>query len=261
VIVDAGEFMMGSPAFEPGRYSDESLHRSRIGRRYAIAAYEVTKQEFDQFQQGRSDVAKMDTGESVKTDDSPQVSITWYEAAHYCNWLSEQEGIGKAQWCYEPNNQGAYAAGMKAKDKFWELTGYRLPTEAEWEYACRAGTVISRYYGLTEALLVQYAWYQANGERRTWPVARLQPNDWGLFDMLGNAYEWCFDAYRSYPTEENHVVEDMPTTQTVQDAERRVMRGGADNNPPQDVRSAYRDSAAPVTRYNVIGFRPVRTYP
>ena len=100
--------------------------------------------------------------------------MTWYEAAAYCNWLSEQEGIPKEQWCYEPNKQGKYGAGMKAKDKFWELTGYRLPTEAEWEYACRAGTVTSRYYGLTEALLPQYAWYQANGKNRTWPSRKLE---------------------------------------------------------------------------------------
>jgi formylglycine-generating enzyme required for sulfatase activity len=265
VIVDAtgphGEFLMGSPLFEPGRYSDESLHRSRIGRRFAIAAHEVTKQEFDQFQRGRSDVAKMDTGDRVKTDDSPQVAMTWYEAAHYCNWLSEQEGIAKEQWCYEPNKQGEFAAGMRAKDKFWELTGYRLPTEAEWEYACRAGSITSRYYGLTEPLLGQYAWYQANSQNRAWQVGGLKPNDLGLFDMLGNALEWCFDAYGPYPTTGNNVVEDMPTTQAVQDSDRRVLRGGAFYNRLLDVRSAYRNVNAPALRSNGLGFRPARTYP
>jgi formylglycine-generating enzyme required for sulfatase activity len=150
---------------------------------------------------------------------------------------------------------------MKAKEKFWELTGYRLPTEAEWEYACRAGTVTSRYYGLTEALLGQYAWDQANAETRTWPVASLQPKDWGLFDMLGNAFEWCFDAYRSYPTQGNKVVEDMPTTQAVNDADERVLRGGAYHSRPRLVRSAFRNFIAPGYRDDVVGFRAARTYP
>ena len=99
--------------------------------------------------------------------------------------MSEQEGIVKEQWCYEPNEKGEYGPGMKAKDKYLELSGYRLPTEAEWEYACRAGTVTSRYYGLTDTLLAKYAWYEANGQNRTWPVGSLKPNDFGLFDMHG----------------------------------------------------------------------------
>jgi formylglycine-generating enzyme required for sulfatase activity len=187
--------------------------------------------------------------------------MTWYEAAHYCNWLSVQTGIPKEQWCYEPNKQGKYGPGMKAKDKFWELTGYRLPTEAEWEYACRAGTVTSRYYGLTERLLPQYAWYLANGENHARPAATLEPNDLGLFDMLGNALEWCFDQYGDYPEQKDKVFEDIPSTQPVEDAIRRRLRGGAFYYPPSYVRSAYRYALQPDNRPGYVGFRPARTLP
>ena len=126
--------------------------------------------------------------------------MTWYEAAEYCNWLSEKEGISADQWCYEPNDQGKFAEGMRAKDKYLTLTGYRLPTEAEWEFACRAGTITRFYFGQNDALLANYAWYRAQQQSdRTWPVASLKPNDFGLFDMLGNVWHWCECPPRAYP--------------------------------------------------------------
>jgi eukaryotic-like serine/threonine-protein kinase len=261
VIVDAGELLMGSPESEPDRLSNESRHRCHIGRRFAIATTEVTKEQFGRFQLARPEIAKIDISKWVKTDDSPQVELTWYEAAAYCNWLSEQEGISKEQWCYEPNKPGQYAAGMKAKERFWELTGYRLPTEAEWEYACRAGTLTSRYYGVSGKLLPQYAHDQSYGQNHTGRVGSLKPNDLGLVDMLGNVWEWCFDPYEDYPKNSDSVSEDRPTTKRVDNGSRRVFRGGGFGNPSVPVRSALRLLDRPNSRLNNLGFRPARTYP
>ncbi len=261
VIVDPGEFLMGSPQSEPGRSRNEgeAPHRVRIGRRFAIATTEITKERFERFQRARPKMAKVNTAEWVKTEDSPQTAVTWYEAAAYCDWLSEQEKIVRNQWCYDPKG-GEYGPGMKAKDKFWELTGYRLPTEAEWEYACRAGTGTSRYYGLTERLLPQCAWFLTNGENHAWPTAILEPNDWGLFDMLGNSLEWCFDRLDDYP-KQGGVFDDTPTAQPVEVADRRVLRGGAFVGRPSLVRCADRANYPPTYRDYFIGFRPARTLP
>src|SRR5262249_1985181 len=128
----------------------------------------------------------------------PAVLITWYLAAEYCNWLSEQEGLPPNEWCFEPN-KGKYDDGMKLAPDCLKRRGYRLPTEAEWEDACRAGSKTSRYYGDSTPLLVKYGWYMANAEDHSWPVGMLKPNDWGLFDMHGNNWDWCLDRYRSYP--------------------------------------------------------------
>jgi len=263
VMVDAVEFLMGSPESEGDHLSDESQHRSRIGRRFAISTHEVTKAQYRSFQlavKGLDLASDPGLTEVVRTDDSPQTSIIWYEAAYYCNWLSEQEGIPRDQWCYEPNRHGAYLAGMKAKENQLQLTGYRLPTEAEWEYACRAGTLTSRYYGLTERLLPHYAWFLANAQNRTWPIGSLEPNDLGLFDMLGNAWEWCFDRYADYPKQAGRLVQDIPSTHPIEDEVRRVLRGGAFFHPPLNVRSANRFADPPGDRGNDFGVRPARTY-
>ena len=127
----------------------------------------------------------------------PMNNVSWYDAAAYCNWLSRKENLPE---CYEPNERGKYAAGMRIKADALKLSGYRLPTEAEWEYACRSGATTSRYYGSSIDLLERYARYYKSLDIRASPCGSLLPNDLGLSDMLGNVYEWCQDRYMPYGT-------------------------------------------------------------
>ena len=149
---------------------------------------------------------------------------------------------------------------MKAKQDFLELSGYSLPTEAEWECACRAGAGTSRYYGQTETLLPNYAWYQVNGDNHTWPVAKLKPNDFGLFDMQGNTIEWVYDAFSGYlPPAKNAA--DAPESAAIKAEVDRVMRGGSYYSHSPQVRSAQRLKHPPGGRLNnLVGVRPSRTY-
>ncbi len=263
VILDAGEFQMGSPQTEALRNPNEQLHKRKIGRRFAIGTKEVTRGQWRAFLRSADAISVDDPAVSpnVRSTDAPMVAMTWYEAAWYCNWLSEQEGIPEEQWCYLPNDQGKFGPGMKAKGNIGELTGYRLPTEAEWEFACRAGASSSRYYGSSESLLSNYARYQANGESHVWSVGSLKPNDLGLFDMLGNAYEWCHDTYAPYPSSHKETSTDQPKTNVLSDTSRLVLRGGSFYELPANVRSALRTNDQPEIRDSSDGFRPARTFP
>ena len=141
-IVDGPvEFRMGSPPNEPDRFSNETPHRRLIPRCFAIATKEVTVEQYQEF--ARDDPRFVLPGSELNkyspAPDGPMIGVSWYGAAAYCNWLSEQEGLPEDQWCYEPNEQGEYAEGMRIKAEALKLKGYRLPTGAEWEYSCRAG--------------------------------------------------------------------------------------------------------------------------
>ena len=129
-------------------------------------------------------------------------SVSWYDATAYCNWLSKKDGIPEDEWCYGPNEKGDYAEGMKLMSNPDKRKGYRLPTEAEWEYSCRAGAVTSYSFGEPWELLEKYGWYIKNSPNRTQPVGSLKPNDLGLFDLHGNVWEWCQDRYRQPEKEE-----------------------------------------------------------
>jgi formylglycine-generating enzyme required for sulfatase activity len=119
----------------------------------------------------------------------------------------------------------------------------------------------SRYFGETEEYLPKYAWYEKNGQEQTWPVGRLKPNDWGLFDTQGDVWSWCQERYIEYPTGEGErVFEDKEDILIIDGGVSRVLRGGSFSNQPSLVRSAYRLNFVPTSRFNDLGFRPARTF-
>jgi formylglycine-generating enzyme required for sulfatase activity len=165
--------------------------------------------------------------------------------------------LPKDQWCYLPNKDGEYDEGMTVPADVLKRTGYRLPTEAEWEYVCRSGTITSRHYGDSTDLLARYARYLANSQDHAWPAGSLLPNELGLFDMLGNVFEWVQDQ-NGRPEVLN---DECNTTEHVTSKNPRVLRGGTFGSPPSYVRSASRSRIQPTYRYFNFGFRPARTYP
>ncbi|MBI1918068.1 MAG: SUMF1/EgtB/PvdO family nonheme iron enzyme, partial [Planctomycetes bacterium] len=252
VIPEPGEFRMGSPPTEADRRPDELQHKKRISRTFAISATSVTKEQFLRFLPGFSHTEMRRYPEPT----CPIGGVVWYEAAAYCNWLSKQEGIPEAQWCYETNPRGQV---VKLKEKHLSLTGYRLPTEAEWEIACRAGATTSRSYGESVELLGRYGWYFQNAGERTWPVGSKRPNDLGLFDMHGNVYAWCQERYKAYP-QEGRATDDIEDILSINTQDRRVLRGGSFIYPASYLRSANRDRYVPAYRSVYVGLRPARTF-
>ena len=191
VFRGAQSFVMGSPATEILREADEAAHEQPIGHGFAISTEEVTIAQFQRFRE------RYVNRRYSPTDDCPTNNVTWFEAAAYCRWLSEQAELPEDQMCYP--RAAEIAPGMKMPENWLERTGYRLPTEAEWEYACRGGVAASRYFGEGELLRTRYAWFLQNSDNRAWPVGQLKPNNFGLFDMLGNVAERCQDAMATYP--------------------------------------------------------------
>jgi formylglycine-generating enzyme required for sulfatase activity len=273
VIILGGEFTMGSPPNERGRSPDETQHRVRIPRKYALATTEVTNEEFARFLVAVPDYgARWNAATAARfgnpprfmtysrTPDSPQVGVSWYDAARYCNWLSELAGLPKDQWVY-PNDIDV-TKGLELPADYLYRTGYRLPTEAEWEYAARAGTRTVWHFGDDVSLLPRYAWYDGNTKReRIYPVAHLLPNQWGLFDMLGNVWEWTFDRRQKYPA-------DQVVTQDVEDSVLRVSsevartrRGGSFAYEWFTTRAAHRGDTTyfPNQTRDGVGFRVART--
>ena len=172
--------------------------------------------------------------------------------------MSRKENLAE---CYEPNASGEYGERMRIRADALKRDGYRLPTEAEWEYACRAGATTSRYYGQSVDLLGDYARYAGNSQDHAWMCGSALPNDLGLFDMLGNVYEWCQDGFARYQSGRMGVISDNVNTSIDIDVSiSRLRRGGPYANQPDGVRSAFRGEGPPAFGGTEDGFRLARTY-
>lgn len=172
--------------------------------------------------------------------DYPVESVSWYDAVEYCNWLSDKEGLDR---CYSGSGKDIKLDIAK--------NGYRLPTEAEWEYACRAGTTTDYYWG--DKMDGDYCWF-GNRRGQVHPVGQKEPNAWGLYDMSGNVWEWCWDWYDNEYYKKSP--ENNPTGPSV--GSTRVLHGGGWGNGADGCRSASRSYTWPGIAGGDVGFRPVR---
>jgi formylglycine-generating enzyme required for sulfatase activity len=252
VACPPGEFLMGSPTNETDRDNDERIHRVILSRPFALGVHEVTRSQFERYQRA--------TGTDPKRSDadpsSPAVGVTWYNAVSYCRWLTKRSGLAESDQCYDdPVTLEKNSDGFPKDWLFHpERRGYRLPTEAEWEFACRAGTITPFSFGSDRRLLSKYGWSQENSARNPSRWGRLRPNFFGLFDLYGNAVEWCHDRYIGY--------DPLPLIDPLGDRESkyRVYRGGAWTAGSRLCRSADRDLGDP-TDHATLGFRLARTLP
>jgi len=251
ILVRGGTFIMGSPASEANRGKDETQHPVSVSDFY-MGKHELTQREY------RGLIGANPS--AFKGDELPVESVSWFDAVRYCNARSAKEDLERAYT-------------IEGQKVIWNrrANGYRLPTEAEWEYACRAGTKTAfntpkyisarqaNYYGTYPYTIEQHYFAQSElqtppGEyrERTVPEASLPPNPWSLYEMHGNVGEWCWDWYGSY--------EAGPQNDPAgpDSGSYRVSRGGAWNDFGKNLRSAYRAPANPESRQDIIGFRLVR---
>jgi formylglycine-generating enzyme required for sulfatase activity len=237
VRINGGTFLMGSPSNEPGRGGDELQHQVTVSSFY-MGKYEVTQAEYE------SVMGKNPS--NYKRSNHPVTFVWWYDAVEYCNKLSQMEGLTPA-----------YSGSGDNISCNWNANGYRLPTEAEWEYACRAGTTtpFSTGNNITTSQANYNSQYNNNttGIEITTPVGSFAPNHWGLHDMHGNVWEWCWDWYGDYSSG----AQTNPRGQV--SGARRVIRGGSFfNNESQYLRSASRGRDHPGNGFDFRGFRVVR---
>ena len=252
VRINGGTFTMGSPANEPNRDSDEIQKQVTVGA-FWMGKYEVTQKEYREIMG--------ENPSNFKGDNLPVENVTWFKAAEYCNRRSYKEGLTLS-----------YTIDQEKNTVTWnrQATGYRLPTEAEWEYACRAGTRTA--YNTGNTIITAQANFDGSdlllsetvnefgivtrntGEYRekTTPVGSFAPNAWGLYDMHGNVWEWCWDWYGNYATG----AQTNPTGAVAGGF--RVLRGGSWHNSAGSTRSGYRGYDDPDYGFNGVGFRLVR---
>ncbi len=249
------EFDMG----EETRRNRAHEHREQFGHSFAIASKEITVEQFQRFLKENPRIQVTNSEIYSPEATCPMNSVSWYNATAYCNWLSKRDGIPENEWCYGPDEKGEYADGMKLMSDAENRKGYRLPTEAEWDYSCRAGSVASYSFGEPWALLNKYGWHHRNSPNRTQPVGSLKPNDLGLFDLHGNVWEWCQDRYGEPGTKGNS--KDLTIIEDTDGQHHHILRGGSFAVQPPLVRLPSDYWTAPSDRNPDFGFRPCRTYP
>ena len=217
VLIHPGSFTMGSPMNEVGRLANEMQHEVTISKSYYLGVYEVT--------QGQYENVMGKNPSRFKGSQLPVENVNWHDTVSFCKHLSEL-----------PEEKAAGRA-------------YRLPTEAEWEYACRAGSTTSYSFGGTAESLGEYVWYVQNAGNKTHPVGEKKPNRWGLFDMHGNVWEWCQDWDADYPPDAS-TDPHGPNGGTY-----RVYRGGSWSLDAGLCRSSLRYRSYPSNRSLNLGFR------
>ena len=232
--IPPGTFLMGSPASDEEAASNEKpQHEVRLTQGFLLQRTPVTQEQW---------FAVMGTDPSVfKGPRRPVECVSWLDAVEYCNALSRSAGL-----------PDAYVIDGETARVVDDPVGYRLPTEAEWEYACRAGTTDPRY----AKRLDDIAWYYDNSGDETQNVGLKRPNGWNLYDMLGNVLEWTQNWFGDYPTG-NQTDPQGPAS-----GSSRVVRGGSWSHDAADVRAAgYRSDYDLGDRFDGLGFRPLRSLP
>ncbi len=267
--IRAGMFAMGSPAGEATRLANETQHQVTLTRGFFMATTETTWTEWDQVRDWAVDNGYFQLSLSGRSgsigstgEGQPVTDLTWYDSIRWCNARSEMEG--KTPFYYTSSNfESVFRGGTTSAKVYpdWSANGYRLPTEAEWEYSCRAGTTTPIFTGVISFFedvpldpnTNLAGWYAGNSEMSTRPVAGKQPNAWGLYDMHGNVQEFCWDFYLPFTnqteTDPRGLAPDSGKTL-------RVTRGGSYQGYAQHLRSAHRDSfTGPAASSNFSGFR------
>jgi serine/threonine protein kinase/formylglycine-generating enzyme required for sulfatase activity len=238
-------FVMGSLDMNHQYLMLEPVHHRKIERTFAIGQKHVSMEQWHRFRSKYPELYGRPPPRLTPHTDCPVLFINWYIGAEYCRWLSEVEGVPEEEMCYptveviedcKKNNKP-----LPLPKDYLHRTGYRLPTEAEWELACRAGAASSRYFGSADELLDSYAWSARNAHDVTWPVGQKKPNDFGLFDMHGHAWQFCHEVFLLYPFRGNNdPLNDWESTSPITESSLRILRGGSIDHSPWVLTSYFR---------------------